>query len=69
MMEAVCVFCKLPIQSVERQGEREVTAWVAWRKAGGANQARLQQPTGRVAHKRCIDDLTRNRSPLQESLL
>lgn len=52
-----CPFCGQEIRYSRRSTVvREVTGWVAPREGGGTNHIRKPVPTGRIAHRHCLDE-------------
>jgi hypothetical protein len=52
-----CLFCAEEVTSTDsRSVVREVSGWEPVRSHGGANHVINRKPSGRVAHKTCLDE-------------
>lgn len=67
-----CPFCSKEVRADDvgtPNALSEVHGYVARRSTGGVNAVRLSEPTGRHAHRWCIEKEAKNVSARQGSLL
>lgn len=62
-----CDLCDEPV-TVIVGSYFEVTGWEQVREKGGANKIAKRKRTGKIAHKRCMEDLIAGNSPDQGHL-
>ena len=55
-MTAVCAICGQYVTAAQARLDEEIGWLDRTRKAGGPNALRNARPTGRVAHRVCVDE-------------
>ena len=65
-MTLVCAHCRKPID--EENPPFEVTTWTQRRRAGGFHTLVRSEPTGRYAHRACLDLIRSGHVPGQSAL-
>lgn len=61
----ICVFCHQPVDLDDSENYREVLSWVNGPKLDGPV---LREQTGRVAHKKCVDNMVHGQAADQPEL-
>jgi hypothetical protein len=60
-----CAFCPEQVDETNPENYHEVTSWVSGPKLDGP---KLREQSGRVAHKKCIDNLVHGQAADQPEL-
>lgn len=62
-----CEYCGEPVTAIVGS-YFEISGWEQVREKGGANKIAKRKRTGKIAHKRCMEDLIAGNSPDQGTM-